>query len=140
MIRTERKPMAEVLEDLLDGPATRRRKLGFALVPQGRRVFGSLTVDEHLRLGGVADTPPFTIEWLYDTFPRLQERRKSQARTLSGGEQSMLAIARALSTNPSVLLMDEPTEGLAPLLVETVRQVVGELASTGLTISTLPVK
>lgn len=121
-------------ENLLERSATARRGLGFALVPQGRRVFGSLTVHEHLTLAGQPSDSPFSTEWLYGTFPRLAERKSSQARNLSGGEQSMLAIARALSTNPSVVLMDEPTEGLAPLLVETVRDAVLDLASRGLTI------
>jgi branched-chain amino acid transport system ATP-binding protein len=105
-----------------------------ALVPQGRRVFKSLTVDEHLNLVPIPSGSTFTRDRLYELFPRLAERRRSLARTLSGGEQSMLAVARALTTNPRLLLMDEPTEGLAPLLVETVREIIGRVRAQGLTV------
>ncbi|CAN5753293.1 N/A [soil metagenome] len=114
--------------------ATRRKGQGIALVPQGRRVFRSLTVDEHLNLVSTAKDSIFTREWVYATFPRLAERRKSLASNLSGGEQSMLAIGRALTVNPQLLIMDEPAEGLAPLLVETVRQVVDQLREMKLTV------
>ncbi len=114
--------------------ATRRRNLGIALAPQGRRVFRSLTVDEHLDLVPASSDNPYSRDWLYATFPRLAERRKSLASNLSGGEQSMLSIARALTVNPRLLIMDEPTEGLAPLLVETVREVVEHLIEQDLTI------
>lgn len=114
--------------------ATRRRSLGIALAPQGRRVFRSLTVDEHLDLVPRSPDNPYSRDWIYATFPRLAERRKSLASNLSGGEQSMLSIARALSVNPRLLIMDEPTEGLAPLLVETVREVVQNLIQKDLTI------
>lgn len=120
--------------DLAGRPATARRRHGLALVPQGRRVFKSLTVDEHLALAAATSPGRFDRAWVSATFPRLDERRRSPARTLSGGEQSMLAIARALVTNPTIVLMDEPTEGLAPLLVETVRGVVEEIKAAGLTV------
>lgn len=120
--------------DLTTMPASARRGVGMALVPQGRRIFRSLTVDEHLSLVRPRDGDRFDHEWLLETFPRLRERRRSLAGTLSGGEQSMLAIARALTTNPRLLLMDEPTEGLAPLLVETVAAIVARLRDLGLTI------
>jgi ABC-type branched-subunit amino acid transport system ATPase component len=120
--------------DLTSLPATRRRRLGIALVPQGRRVFRSLTVDEHLDLVPASTGNPYSREWVYATFPRLAERRKSLAANLSGGEQSMLAIGRALTVDPRLLIMDEPTEGLAPLLVETVREVVATLRERGLTV------
>ena len=120
--------------DLVKLPATARRGLGVGLVPQGRRVFRNLTVDEHLSLAPKAADNPFSRDWIYETFPRLHERRTSMASNLSGGEQSMLAIGRALTINPRLLVMDEPTEGLAPLLVETVRQVIDRLRQQELTV------
>lgn len=120
--------------DLTKLPATARRGLGVGLVPQGRRIFRNLTVDEHLGLVPKSTSNPFTRDWIYETFPRLHERRSSMASNLSGGEQSMLAIGRALTINPRLLVMDEPTEGLAPLLVETVRQVIDRLRDQQLTV------
>jgi branched-chain amino acid transport system ATP-binding protein len=120
--------------ELVGLPAYRRREVGLALVPQGRRLFRSLTVEEHLDLVPPLRPGPVDREWVMERFPRLRERRAASARTLSGGEQSMLAIARAIVLNPDVLLMDEPTEGLAPLLVEEVRGVVGSLREGGMTI------
>ena len=102
--------------------------LGIGLVPQGRRIFPSLSVAEHLSLGeNNARKGTWTLERVFDLFPRLAERRHQRARTLSGGEQSMLAIARALLLNPRVLLMDEPTEGLAPVVVDAVADVIRTL-------------
>ena len=101
---------------------------GIGLVPQGRRVFGSLTVREHLAAAAArrrAET--WTLPRLFEIFPRLGERLNQRAVHLSGGEQSMLAIARALRTEPECLLMDEPTEGLAPLYVDIVLRVVQDL-------------
>ena len=120
--------------ELLPLDATRRRSLGIALAPQGRRVFRSLTVDEHLELVPRSTSNPFSRDWVYSTFPRLAERRKSLASNLSGGEQSMLSMARSLTVNPRLLIMDEPTEGLAPLLVDTVRQILEHLIEMKLTI------
>jgi len=120
--------------DLTKLPATARRGLGVGLVPQGRRIFRNLTVDEHLALAPKSAGNPFTRDWIYETFPRLHERRTSMASNLSGGEQSMLAIGRALTIGPRLLVMDEPTEGLAPLLVETVRQVIDRLREQRLTV------
>ncbi len=105
---------------------------GVGYVPQGRRVWPSLSVDEHLRLvaaGGPEAT--WTVERVYQTFPRLHERRNSGGSQLSGGEQQMLAIARALLGNPRLLIMDEPTEGLAPIIVEQVEAMLVQLAQEG---------
>ena len=106
---------------------------GVALVPQGRRVFPSLSVRENLDVarGGRGR---WTREQVYALFPRLAERAQSRSGKLSGGEQQMLAIARALMSNPELLLMDEPTEGLAPLLVREVGRVIAELKREGLSI------
>lgn len=117
--------------DLLELPAHARRAHGFALVPQGRRVFRSLTVEEHLKLLRGADDQAQSVLGL---FPRLKERLQSRAATLSGGEQSMLAIARALLGDPEVLIMDEPTEGLAPRLRETVASAVTAARERGVTV------
>ncbi|HEU4368258.1 MAG TPA: ABC transporter ATP-binding protein [Methylomirabilota bacterium] len=111
----------------------RRIEGGMALVPQGRRVFPSLSVRENLDVarGGAGR---WDLQRVYTLFPRLRERAPSRANKLSGGEQQMLAIGRALMSNPALLLMDEPTEGLAPLLVREVGRVIGELKREGLSI------
>jgi branched-chain amino acid transport system ATP-binding protein len=120
--------------DVTGWPSNRVVSLGLGLVPQGRRVFSSLTVDENLSVAAKRDGGSWTIERVMDLFPRLRERRENRAGKLSGGEQQMLAIARALMTNPELLLMDEPTEGLAPLLVREVGCVIENLKSRGLSI------
>ncbi len=106
---------------------------GMALVPQGRRVFPSLSVRENLDVARRGNGR-WTLDRVYELFPRLRERAGNRANKLSGGEQQMLAIARALMNNPDLLLMDEPTEGLAPLLVREVARVIGELRREGLSI------
>ena len=108
-------------------------RAGIGLVPQGRRVFGSLTVRENLEVAARRQTPAGRRVWSHDDvnqiFPRLHERRDQLAASLSGGEQQMLAIGRALMTNPKVLLLDEPSEGLAPQIVREVGNVLERLKS-----------
>ncbi|HEU5196227.1 MAG TPA: ABC transporter ATP-binding protein [Methylomirabilota bacterium] len=123
---------------MLGEPSHRIARRGLALVPEGRQIFTGLTVEENLvataRDGRHGDTRPWTLERVYGFFPRLKERRGNLGWQLSGGEQQMLAIGRALMSNPALLLMDEPTEGLAPLLVREVGRVIAELKRAGLSI------
>jgi branched-chain amino acid transport system ATP-binding protein len=122
--------------DVTGWPSNRVIALGLGLVPQGRRVFPSLSVQENLAVAARArdGAAPWTVARVMDLFPRLRERAQQRAGKLSGGEQQMLAIARALMTNPDLLLMDEPTEGLAPLLVREVGRVIESLKRSGLSI------
>ena len=106
-------------------------RAGIGYVPQGRRVFPSLSVDEHLRMVARTSTDGWTIKKIYDLFPPLQTRRRNGAMQLSGGEQQMLAIARALLLNPQLLIMDEPSEGLAPIVVEHLVGVLRDVAKEG---------
>lgn len=108
-------------------------RAGVAYVPQGRRVFPSLTTEEHLRMvpGVLARRGRWDVDAVYDLYPRLAERRRISAAALSGGEQQMLAIGRALLTNPSLLVMDEPSEGLAPAIVEQLGETCGALVAEG---------
>jgi branched-chain amino acid transport system ATP-binding protein len=108
---------------------------GMGLVPQGRRVFPTLGVEENLL---VAERNPdrhgWSVQRVYKLFPRLHERRYQRAKTLSGGEQQMLAIGRALMTNPDCLIMDEPSEGLAPIIIQGLWEAIGTLKKEGLSI------
>jgi branched-chain amino acid transport system ATP-binding protein len=120
--------------DITRWPPFRAVERGMGLVPQGRRVFPSLSVRENLEVAARANAGRWTLAKIHQLFPRLAERGRNRANKLSGGEQQMLAIGRALMTNPDLLLMDEPTEGLAPLLVREVGRVIGELKREGLSI------
>ena len=122
-------------EELLRRASYRRAQLGIGYVPQGRRLFPSLSVDEHLRMvRGRGGDRRWTVERVYELFPRLAERRRNGGAQLSGGEQQMLAIGRALLTNPKLLVMDEPSEGLAPAIVEHLIETFRALAEGGLAI------
>ena len=118
--------------ELMGKPAYRIAKAGVGYVPQGRRLFTSLTVDEHLEIVGAPSSAAWTPDRVYELFPRLAERKNVSGTSLSGGEQQMLAIGRALLTNPRLLIMDEPSEGLAPTIVEGLIQTIKDLAAAGM--------
>jgi branched-chain amino acid transport system ATP-binding protein len=115
-------------------PAFKAARMGVSLVPEDRRVIPGLTVEENLVLAQIAKEPGWPLERIYDHFPRLAERRQQEGVTLSGGEQQLLAIARALARDLSLLLLDEPYEGLAPQIVNEIEQILLEVKKTGLTI------
>ena len=119
-------------EEMLGKPAYKIANAGIGYVPQGRRLFQSLTVDEHLQIVGAKSSQAWTPKRVYELFPRLAERKNVSGTSLSGGEQQMLAIGRALLTNPKLLIMDEPSEGLAPTIVEGLVQTIKDLAAEGM--------
>jgi len=119
--------------DLTGRPPYAVAAAGVGLVPQGRRIFAPLTVKENL-VFAQSRTGPWTLARVYELFPRLLERQHLRGNALSGGEQQMLAIGRALLMNPSLLLMDEPSEGLAPLIVRDIGRIIGELKQSGIAI------
>jgi branched-chain amino acid transport system ATP-binding protein len=125
-------------EEIVGVVSHRIARKGIGYVPQGRRLFPSLTVDQHLRIAArdAAGSGPseWTRERVYELFPRLGERKRNGGAQLSGGEQQMLAIGRALVTNPTILVMDEPSEGLAPTVIEGLIETFEHLAQEGLAI------
>ena len=124
--------------ELLGKPIDEIFKSGIAMVPEGRRVFSDLTVLENLRIGAFLrkdkDEIEKDIEWVYSLFPRLKERYWQYAGTLSGGEQQMLAVGRALMSRPKLMMMDEPSLGLAPLVVQDIFGIIKEINKQGVTI------
>lgn len=125
-------------ESLVDKKTTDVVKNGIVLVPEGRRVFPNLTVKENLILGAYLRNDKAEVkrdmEWVYELFPRLKEREWQSAGTLSGGEQQMLAVGRGLMTKPKLMMMDEPSLGLAPLIVKDIFNIIKEIHKEGVTI------
>ena len=129
-------------EILFDGkaithlPAHEIVSLGMSHSPEGRRVFGTLSVEENLMMGAYSlkKYDAKTLEWIYEILPRLKEREKQLAGTLSGGEQQMLAIGRAIMSKPKLLILDEPSLGLAPVLVKVIFKAIKQIASSGVTV------
>ena len=123
-------------KELLNLPTDKIVKMGITLVPEGRRVFPDMTVLENIRIGAYLrkDDLAKDIDWVYSLFPRLKERNWQLAGTLSGGEQQMLAVARALMSRPKVLMMDEPSLGLAPLVIKDIFEIITEINRKGVTV------
>jgi len=120
-------------ESLHDKKAYQAAQMGVQLVPEDRRIIGGLTVEENLVLAQVAEPRGWELERIYEHFPRLAERRSQMGTTLSGGEQQMLAVARALARDIKLLLLDEPYEGLAPVIVQEIEKIVRQIKEIGIT-------
>ena len=138
LIRPTRGAISMEGHDVLATPAHRIVDLGIAHVPENRRLFPRLTVDDNLKMGaympGARAKYAERLEFVFDQFPRMKERRSQMAGTMSGGEQQMCAIGRALMSNPKLLLLDEPSAGLAPVVVQQVFELVKRIRGSGLTV------
>ena len=124
-------------KDITHKPGHAIVKLGMSHVPEGRRVFAGLTVAENLRMGAYTrpkNEIPESLKMVYERFPRLEERKNQAAGTLSGGEQQMLAVGRALMSRPKLIMMDEPSLGLAPLVVQSIFEIIKTIRSEGITV------
>ena len=123
-------------QDITKTPAHNIVNLGMSHSPEGRRVFGTLSTEENLLMGAyiLKKYDPKTLDWIYNILPRLKERRRQLAGTLSGGEQQMLAIGRSIMSNPKLLILDEPSLGLAPVLVKVIFKAIKEISKSGVTV------
>ena len=123
--------------DITNEPTSQIMRSGISIVPEGRRVFSGLTVEENLHMGGFFNTKSEireSLEHVYHLFPRLKEREQQRAGTMSGGEQQMLAIGRALMSKPRMIILDEPSLGLAPLIIQQIFEIIGQLREEGITV------
>lgn len=121
-------------QDLLEKRVHERAKSGIGYVPEGRRCFPSLSVEQNIQIAISHANDPLGLGEVLDQFPELEEMREKHARNMSGGEQQMLAIARALATNPDLMLLDEPSEGLAPLIVRRIEDIINRINDDGITV------
>ncbi|TGN40533.1 ABC transporter ATP-binding protein [Marinobacter confluentis] len=124
-------------KDITNDLTSNIMRSGIAIVPEGRRVFSGLTVEENLHMGGFFNTKAEirkSQEHVYELFPRLKEREHQRAGTMSGGEQQMLAIGRALMSRPNMIILDEPSLGLAPLVIKQIFEIIGQLREEGITV------
>jgi branched-chain amino acid transport system ATP-binding protein len=121
-------------QDIVDWPPHRIARAGVAYVPEGRLIFPNLTVIENIRVAERVPARKWTLQRLFDLFPSLAARSRHNGSQLSGGEQQMLAVARALASDPKVMLLDEPSQGLAPLVVRELARVIGQLRDEGVTV------
>jgi branched-chain amino acid transport system ATP-binding protein len=124
-------------KDITNKPTAQIMRSGLAIVPEGRRIFSGLTVEENLHMGGFFNTKSEIRKsqaHVYELFPRLQEREHQRAGTMSGGEQQMLAIGRALMSRPTMIILDEPSLGLAPLVIKQIFEIIGHLRDEGITV------